>query len=270
MTDVTKKPSCPQCGANIRARAKFCPACGATLGALPVPPQGDIRFQSATQIQGDVISAGAMHKHTSQWVQIGAPIVATLVISIALMALAQISGYNVRLWLQDGQLPRPTPRASAVSITPLPTPTGGPVPSPNATGAVASASGVYQTQVNARETYRLSDICVQPGDGVTIKAAGLIKVGTFAGDGGFVGPEGTERGALGLPIGNNYDLEPALPHSVLMFRIVGETVWRSYAAVPARTFTAPSAGCLEFQINDNDPGNNGNEALEITVSVTTV
>ncbi len=115
MTDVTKKPSCPQCGANIRAQAKFCPACGAILRAPPVPQRGDIQFQDSTQVQGDVISANEVHKHTSQWVQIGAPIAATLVISIALIAVAQISGYNIRLWLQDGQPPGPTTAAATAT-----------------------------------------------------------------------------------------------------------------------------------------------------------
>lgn len=100
------------------------------------------------------------------------------------------------------------------------------------------------------------EFCVQPGDQVTITASGLIDVGTFAGDGGEVGPEGTERGLLGAPMGDAYDLVTGFPHAALMYRVDGEPAWRSYADPTMRTFTAPRAGCLEFQMNDNDPGNN--------------
>jgi hypothetical protein len=89
---------------------------------------------------------------------------------------------------------------------------------------------------------------IVPGQPVTLQATGLIETGPYVGQ---VGPDGTERGFIGIPLGDSYDLIPQFPHSILMCRITTESVWRQCGSYVS--FTAPAAGKLEFQINGNEP-----------------
>ena len=240
--------ACPRCGVSNRVTAKFCRSCGKELLAAPVP-------QSA--------QTGQLRR---VW-----PVSSLILTSIIIpLVIAGAIWGSWPLLQRISVTPPITTAPIATSSVSTAIAASGSPPSPNTTMAITPVGNVYQTQLNAREAYlKATDICVQTGDVVAIKAEGEIEVGTYAGDGGKVGPEGTERGLLGLPIGDNYDLVPAFPHAVLMFRIVGETAWRSYADPTARTFTVPATGCLEFQLNDNDPGNNSDTGfLNITVSVT--
>ena len=239
---------CEYCHTSNRPKAKFCRSCGKELPATPTP-------QSA--------QTGQLRR---VW-PVSPPILIRII--IPLVIAGAIWGIGP-LFQRTSVTPPITTAQIATGSTSPAVATSLLRPSPSAAEAMTPVDGSYHTQLNAREAYlKATDICVQTGDVVAIKAEGEIEVGTYAGDGGKVGPEGTERGLLGLPIGDNYDLVPAFPHAVLMFRIVGETAWRSYADPTARTFTVPATGCLEFQLNDNDPGNNSDTGfLNITVSIT--
>lgn len=111
-----------------------------------------------------------------------------------------------------------------------------------------------------------NEICVLPGDVVTVEANGSIKVGYLLGN---VKPEGRNAGFLGFPLGDTFDIEPAFPHGSLMCRISGDDKWRRCAmrefsgfnlllfGEPRKAvFTASSSGCLEFDVNDNEKANN--------------
>jgi len=113
--------------------------------------------------------------------------------------------------------------------------------------------------------------CFTAGEEITIQSQGLIRVGKFV---GYVPPEGTEIGVLGLPVSDTWDEVPEFPHGSLMCRLQSDTVqeadWQLCAqssipnippgfpitgAWPPRsyTFTAAHDGCLEFLVNDNEP-----------------
>jgi hypothetical protein len=106
-----------------------------------------------------------------------------------------------------------------------------------------------------------TNICVPAGSTISVRASGSIRVGPFV---GVVDPEGTERGFMGATLGDSYDLVRSLPHGALMCRVTGEQDWRLCAA--NLTFQSPLDGCLEFQINDNDQGNNSG-AFDVRVEV---
>jgi hypothetical protein len=98
---------------------------------------------------------------------------------------------------------------------------------------------------------------VQAGEEVQLRSKGLFRAGLYV---GFVTPDGTEVGFLGLPVTDVYDIVPALPHSALMCRVQGEHAWSPCAytdsvlpfAWRSATFRAPQAGCLEFAINEKE------------------
>lgn len=93
----------------------------------------------------------------------------------------------------------------------------------------------------------VDSLCVQPGDTVRVNASGSIQVGAFAGS---VDANGTE----GMLLGDSYDLVRPYPHGALLCRIAGENDWQLCGSF--LEFTASSAGCLEFEVNDNDQSNN--------------
>jgi len=110
------------------------------------------------------------------------------------------------------------------------------------------------------------EICVLPGDVVTVEATGSIKVGYLLGS---VNPEGTDAGFLGFPLGDVFNIVPTIPHAALMCRVTGDEMWRQCAVrepsivdlllfwEPRKVvFTVPSSGCLEFDINDTEKENN--------------
>jgi hypothetical protein len=120
---------------------------------------------------------------------------------------------------------------------------------------------VTESQLQVNELTE-TNICVPAGSTVSVRASGSIRVGSFV---GVVDPQGTEQGFMGAPLGDSYDLIRSLQHGALMCRMTGEQDWRLCAA--NLTFQSPLDGCLEFQINDNDQGNNSG-AFDVNVSVT--
>ena len=106
--------------------------------------------------------------------------------------------------------------------------------------------------------YLLSeDICVQSGDSITITPSGLIRLGFFAGS---AGPEG-----LPMPSGfEAYNLDGRYPHGALLCKIQGEYSWQYCGK--ALELTASTNGCLEFEVNDTDQGNNSGK-FQVAVKV---
>ncbi len=161
------------------------------------------------------------------------------------------------------------PTATSPSIPPTSAPTivtpATPVPTSTLTPSTPGSPASHTLQVNY---YLSTDVCVTSGDDVSVGAEGRIRVGTFVGDNGVVEPEGTEQGAFGFPLGNSYDIVAAFPHGVLMYRIEGETEWRSYSEPSQRQFKALLDGCLEFQVNDNSPEDNDKlDFFEVLISI---
>ncbi len=104
--------------------------------------------------------------------------------------------------------------------------------------------------------YLLSeDICVQSGDSITITPSGLIRLGFFAGS---AGPEG-----LLMPSGfEAYNLDGSHPHGALLCKIQGEPFWQYCGK--GFELIASKNGCLEFEVNDIDQGNNSGR-FQVTV-----
>ncbi|HEX2907551.1 MAG TPA: hypothetical protein VHO69_11855 [Phototrophicaceae bacterium] len=140
----------------------------------------------------------------------------------------------------------PTPTPNTATLTAMyAVPTATPTPTITPTPAMMSLKVSELT---------LSLICVQTGDTIQVQAKGTIRVGQWV---GTVDPDGTEDGAFGVPLGDGFDLVRKYPHGALMCRVEGEKDWRLCGT--EAEFTAPSNGCLEFEINDNDQGANSGE-----------
>lgn len=134
------------------------------------------------------------------------------------------------------------------------TPTPTPVQQEQATVIPSGPTPAPRGEIEVGSYTQANDICVEAGDRLSIQAEGLMKVGDWVGDGGYVGPDGTERGAFGVALGDDFDLVNPISHAALMCRLIGESEWRKCGS--RSDFEAPLSGCLEFEINDNDPGNN--------------
>jgi hypothetical protein len=94
----------------------------------------------------------------------------------------------------------------------------------------------------------VTDIHVGSESKAIVTATGTLSTGPFVGE---IGPDGTERGFLGLPVGDGFDQWPSSPHGALMCKLTTEDVWhycgRNYE------FSTPRSGYLEFDVNDNEP-----------------
>ncbi len=122
----------------------------------------------------------------------------------------------------------------------------------------------------------LSGRCLSAGDEVEVRSRGIVRVGTFS---GYTGPEGSGIGFAGLPVYGIYNVVPSLPNGALMCRVAGESAWQLCAARSSTliyqlpftwrnvTLVAPSAGCLEFTVNDMDRQDNSG-AFQVVVSKT--
>ncbi len=95
-----------------------------------------------------------------------------------------------------------------------------------------------------------STICVETNDVILVRANGGIIVGQFTGS---VGPDGTDSGVFGLSL-DAYDLYPQFPHGALLCKLDAVDEWR--ACKSSADFVAQATGCLEFNVNDNEQGNN--------------
>jgi hypothetical protein len=84
------------------------------------------------------------------------------------------------------------------------------------------------------------------GDHVWIVAQGEVRVGPFV---GYVDPDGRDSWLL-----SGYSIRPDVPHGALLCRLKGQSEW-SYCGSDTE-FQADSPGQLEFEINDNEQGNN--------------
>lgn len=98
------------------------------------------------------------------------------------------------------------------------------------------------------------------GDNVNVTASNFVTVGEFLGD---VTADGRTTGLFGLSI-EQYNIIRNLPHGSLMCRVGSVTDWELCGT--RREFTAQAAGCLEFEINDNDKTDNSG-VFSVTVSV---
>ncbi|MEO0779700.1 MAG: hypothetical protein AAF146_24275, partial [Bacteroidota bacterium] len=96
--------------------------------------------------------------------------------------------------------------------------------------------------------YYRSDIAVEPGDLVIIRAGGVIRVGSFV---GVSGPGGlpNNRGVFGLSLAS-YNNFPNWNHAVLVYRFNDYEDWRFYQPDKENKFLVQEAGKLEFWIND--------------------
>ncbi len=105
----------------------------------------------------------------------------------------------------------------------------------------------YDLNIN---TYMRSSIDVSPGDLILIKATGSIKVGPWV---GHSDPNGRTGGFANADL-SHYNIVPEFNHAALLYRMSGESEWQ-YAGKEIE-FYAQSSGFLEFEVNDNDQGNN--------------
>ncbi|HAD97173.1 MAG TPA: hypothetical protein DCG19_07180 [Cryomorphaceae bacterium] len=108
-------------------------------------------------------------------------------------------------------------------------------------------SEVHNLQVNSLTK---TDIHVNPGDVIFIKATGSIKVGPWV---GHSGPNGRMSGVGGADL-SFYNIIEDMNHAALMCRISGDNTWRF--AGEELEFYAQSSGFLEFEVNDRDQANN--------------
>ncbi|NJO05038.1 MAG: hypothetical protein HC876_05650 [Chloroflexaceae bacterium] len=146
-------------------------------------------------------------------------------------------------------------------VSPIPTnpPPATPLPTlptePATQAAQTSAPGSYALQLFGRTVEpTASNVCIAAGDTVTVTASGEIKTGNYV---GYLGPDGAETFMLfgaSVPIDEGYDIVQAFPHAAMMCRIGADDDWRLCGS--NATFTADKNGCLEFQTNDIDKGNN--------------
>ena len=150
----------------------------------------------------------------------------------------------------------------------IPTTTGW--PPPGTLLVVSHLGGTYQLSVD--DYIRTTDICVRKRDGIEIHASGQITSGEFIGQ---VSPEGKETFELfgiSTPIDPKYDIVPAFPHAVLMYRIEKSNLtlkpdegWLNYHNT--KRFEADQTGCLAFDINDTDNGDNtGKFDVEVVIT----
>ena len=93
--------------------------------------------------------------------------------------------------------------------------------------------------------------CVTAGQELQILTSGTVVVGQMI---GATSADGSSNPLGGL---GNYDIVDSFLHGALMCRINGETAWQLCGAT--HKFMAQTDGCIEFLLNDNDPGNNSGE-----------
>lgn len=119
---------------------------------------------------------------------------------------------------------------------------------------VAQSTPTVQEYLVEVNHYQASNICFAKDTTLDILANGEIRVGNWV---GVVPPEGKDDFSflgLKIPLDPIYNIDPQLPHGVLMIRLSGTSKWFGYNQT--RKFIANEDGCLEFDINDADTSNN--------------
>jgi len=119
---------------------------------------------------------------------------------------------------------------------------------------ILNAEAFRVTRGNESETtFSIDNLTIYPcneGDTLTVlKISGRIKLGAIIGDSG---PEGIEKGFLGLPIAR-YCIVKSIKHGALMYRQENKD-W-----TPLREnepIICPKREIIEFDINDNEKQNN--------------
>lgn len=122
----------------------------------------------------------------------------------------------------------------------------------------SSNATVFQTN-----SYISTEISVNPGDRIKIKASGRVGFGLFAGSGG----------PNGIIIDPTYNYFVNVPHGRLMARFYqpGMGALEGWSPIgvgwdEVREVKLPVPGVLEFLVNDNEPGNNSGEfRIEVTI-----
>jgi len=106
-----------------------------------------------------------------------------------------------------------------------------------------------------------SDINVEEGDLVIIKADGVIKVGEWV---GTSGPEGLQNGVLGVSL-SSYNIFPNWNHAALYYRFGEKDDWKYYDEKKNK-YVVQTKGYIEFGINDkNLSDNSGAYNVEVIV-----
>ncbi len=105
-------------------------------------------------------------------------------------------------------------------------------------------------------THVQTDIKVEKGDIIIIKANGVMKIGNWI---GTSGPEGrlNSSGILGVSLAAyNYNEFKNWNHAVLVFRFGKEDEWKYYQKDKELKYRVPAAGYVEFAVNDTQQGDN--------------
>jgi hypothetical protein len=113
----------------------------------------------------------------------------------------------------------------------------------------------------AVSNFTKTDICATPGMTLSITANGTINFGQFIQNATPAGKDSFELGLV-MPIDKKYNLERDFPHGALMCRFDYENKW-SYCST-SYTLKAEKAGCLIFEVNDNEKQDNRGE-FKVTV-----
>jgi hypothetical protein len=119
-----------------------------------------------------------------------------------------------------------------------------------------SPSNQYVLNTNS---YVNTNLPVNPGDKIRVKASGTVRFGAFVGSGG----------PRGIIINPQYNYFTDLPHGQLIGRIKqsgAEDLEGWFPIAEGREFVARSSGVLEFAVNDNRPrDNSGSFRIQVTI-----
>lgn len=100
------------------------------------------------------------------------------------------------------------------------------------------------------EGYKKTQVKVLPGNLIRIKSSGNVRLGPHVGS---TDPDGLASGVAGFSL-ESYNINRSIRHGALMYRVSGDQEWK--LSGKEVEFTTQQGGYLEFQINDNDQGNN--------------
>lgn len=111
---------------------------------------------------------------------------------------------------------------------------------------------------------RRTDIKIEKGDEVIIKASGTMTVGAFV---GTSTPAGRTSGVAGMSLaGYNYPNFRSWNHAVLCYRFGSNDTWKYYDPQKENKYLVQSNGYLEFFVNDNNQNDNYG-AYNVTVTI---
>ena len=122
---------------------------------------------------------------------------------------------------------------------------------------VQNTPDINANLVSVNQYVHADNLCVEPGDTIRLIAKGAVQVGFWV---GAVDPGGTRGSLLG-----DGSLVWLYPHGSLLCKLSSEKKWRFCGSF--LEFTAPAAGCMEFEVNDENKSNNQG-AFTVDVSIT--